>query len=80
MKLLSSILLLTFAFALGCNQDTAKTRDEAAKATSQAKQEAKEAGKEIKEGAERAREQGKAISEGVREGLKSDSKTPQKQK
>ena len=80
MKPLSAILLFTFALTLGCNQDTAKTRDDAAKATSQVKQEAKEASKEIKEGAEKAREQGKAISEGVRDGLKSDSKTPQKQK
>lgn len=80
MKLLSLILLLTFAFALGCNQDTAKTREDAAKATSQVKQESKEAAKEIKQGAEKAREQGKAVSEGIREGLKSNSPPPQKQK
>jgi len=75
MKLLCFVALFGLTIALGCSQDTAKTRDEAAKTASQLKQESKEAAKELKKGAEEAREQGKAIAEGVREGWNSDNKS-----
>ena len=75
MKLLCFVALLVLTLAMGCSQDTAKTRDEAAKTASKVKQESKEATKELKKGAEEAREQGKAIAEGVREGWNSDSKS-----
>jgi DNA uptake protein ComE-like DNA-binding protein len=71
-----SVCLLTFcALLLACNQDTNKTREEAAKAAAQLKQESKEAAKELKQDAQEARKQGTAISEGVREGWNADGKT-----
>lgn len=58
---------------VGCsNQDTNKTREEAAKTASEFKQATKDAGREIKKGAEEARKEGSAIAEGVREGWNSD--------
>src|SRR5205085_11823465 len=75
MKLLCFVVLFVLTFGLGCSQDTAKTREEAAKAASQVKQESKEAAKELKKGAEEAREQGKAVAEGVREGWNSNNKS-----
>ena len=75
MKSLYFVVLVVLTFALGCSQDTAKTREEAAKAASQVKQESKDAAREVKKGAEEAREQGKAIAEGVREGWNSDNKS-----
>ena len=74
MKLFCAIALCLLAFAGCSNQDTNKTREEAAKAASEFKQATKEAGKEIKKGAEEARKQGSAIAEGVREGWNSGEK------
>ncbi len=75
MKLLCGIAICLFGLA-GCNnQDTNKTREEAAKAAAEFKQATKEAGKEIKKGAEEARKQGSAIAEGVREGWHSNDKS-----
>jgi DNA uptake protein ComE-like DNA-binding protein len=74
MKLLCAIALCLLGFG-GCNnQDTNKTREEAAKAAAEFKQATKEAGKEIKKGAAEARKQGSAIAEGVREGWNADEK------
>jgi competence protein ComEA len=74
MKSICVIALFFFAFLIACNQDTNKTRDEAARAASQLKQDSKVVGKELKKGAEEAGRQGKAVAEGVRDGLNSDSK------
>jgi DNA uptake protein ComE-like DNA-binding protein len=75
MKLFCAIAICLFGLA-GCNdQDTNKTREDAAKAASEFKQATKEAGKEIKKGAEVARKQGSAIAEGVREGWHADEKS-----
>ena len=71
MKLLGSIFCLVLL--VSCNQDTNKTREEAARAAAQIKQESKEAGKEIKKGAEEARRQGTAVAEGVRQGWNSNA-------
>lgn len=74
MKSICVLALFLSALLMGCNnQDTDKTRDEAARTAAQLKQESKEAGKELKKGAEEAGRQGKAIAEGVREGWNSDS-------
>ena len=75
MKLLCAIALFLLVLAGCSDQDTNKTREEAAKAASEFKQASKEAGKEIKKGAEEARKQGSAIAEGVREGWNSDEKS-----
>ena len=71
--------LLTFALLLccvllACNQspDTEKTRQQAADAAAQLKQDSKQAATEIKKGAEEARKQGTAIAQGVREGWSRD--------
>ncbi len=72
MKLLCAIAICLLGLAGCSNQDTNKTREEAAKTASELKQATKEAGKEIKKGAEEARKQGSAIAEGVREGWNSD--------
>ena len=74
MKLLCTVALCLLGLAGCSNQDTNKTREEAAKTASEFKQATKEAGKEIKKGAEEARKQGSAIAEGVREGWNSDKK------
>jgi DNA uptake protein ComE-like DNA-binding protein len=74
MKLFCAVALCLLGFAGCSNQDTNKTREEAAKTASEFKQATKEAGKEIKKGAEEARKQGSAIAEGVREGWNSDEK------
>ena len=59
----------------GCGQqDTAKTRQEAAQATEKVKQESKVAAVEIKKGAKEATEQTKAAIQGVRDGLHSPDK------
>jgi DNA uptake protein ComE-like DNA-binding protein len=75
MKSIWVIALLFSAFLIACNQDTNKTRDDAARAASQLKQDSKVVGKELKKGAEEAGRQGKAVAEGVRQGLNSDSQT-----
>jgi len=73
-KILAMILMAGFLLGVGCsNQDPAKTREEAAKATAKVKEETKEAAKEVKKSAEEARAQAQAAAEGVREGLKSDA-------
>ena len=75
MRLVCVIAFGLILSLLACNQDTAKTREEAARTAQQVKQESKEATKELKKGAEEAGKQGKAIAEGVREGWNSDSKS-----
>ena len=70
------ILLISWALLFSaCNQDTNRTRQNAADATAQMKQEAKKAGAELRKETEEARKQGTAIAEGVREGWKEGDKT-----
>jgi DNA uptake protein ComE-like DNA-binding protein len=59
--------------ACGCsNQDTEKTKQEAAKATEQIKEGSKVAAVELKKDAKEAVKQTKAAAEGVKQGLQSD--------
>jgi DNA uptake protein ComE-like DNA-binding protein len=70
------LVLLLFALVLaGCsnNQDTQKTRQEAADAAAQLKQDTKQAATELKHGAEEARKEGTAIAQGAREGWSRDN-------
>ncbi len=75
MKSIWIATLVFSTFLIACNQDTNKTRDEAARAAAQLKQDSKVVAKELKKDAQEAGRQGKAAAEGVREGLHSDSKT-----
>jgi len=68
---LSISLLLISACS---NQDTEKTKQEAAKATEQIKEGSKVAAVELKKDAEQAAVQGKAIAEGVKQGLSTPDK------
>ena len=61
-----SMLLLLSACS---NQDTEKTKQEAAKATQQIKEGSKVAAVEIKKDAKEAAKQSKAIAEGVKQGM-----------
>jgi DNA uptake protein ComE-like DNA-binding protein len=56
------------------NQDTEKTKQEAAKATEQIKEGSKVAAVELKKDAKQAAVQGKAIAEGVKQGLAAPDK------
>src|ERR1051326_5182035 len=56
------------------NQDTEKTKQEAAKATEQIKEGSKVAAVELKKDATEAAKQSKAIAEGVRQGLSTPDK------
>ena len=56
------------------NQDTEKTKQEAAKATEQIKEGSKVAAVELKKDAKQAAVQGKAIAEGVKQGLATPDK------
>lgn len=56
------------------NQDTEKTKQEAAKATEQIKEGSKVAAVELKKDAKQAAVQGKAIAEGVKQGLSTPDK------
>ena len=75
MKTLFILLIVCVAFLYACNQDTNKTRQKSADATTQLKQDAKRAGAELRKDTEEARKQGTAIAEGVREGWKEGDKT-----
>jgi DNA uptake protein ComE-like DNA-binding protein len=73
------ILTTALAFSLllisACsNQDTEKTKQEAAKATQQIKEGSKVAAVELKKDAKQAAVQGKAIAEGVKQGLATPDK------
>jgi len=68
---LSISLLLISACS---NQDTEKTKQEAAKATEQIKEGSKVAAVELKKDAKQAAVQGKAIAEGVKQGLSTPDK------
>src|SRR5690348_2844890 len=71
MKSYIPILLIACAASFtACNQDKNRTREKAADATAQLKQEAKKAGVELRKDTEEARKQTKAVAEGVREGWK----------
>ncbi len=71
-----TILVLCLTLLIGCStkpEDTQKTRQEAADAAAQLKQDTKQAATELKQGAEEARKQGTAIAQGVREGWQRDN-------
>jgi DNA uptake protein ComE-like DNA-binding protein len=68
---LAASLLLISACS---NQDTEKTKQEAAKATEQIKEGSKVAAVELKKDAKQAAIQGKAIAEGVKQGLATPDK------
>ena len=74
MSRLLPFALLLCCVLLACNKspDTEKTRQEAADAAAQLKQNSKQAATELKKGAEEARKQGTAIAQGVREGWSRD--------
>ncbi len=60
---------------MGCNQDTGKTREEAADAAARLRKEGKKAAHELKKDAEEARKQGTAIAQGAREGWNAQDST-----
>lgn len=68
---LTAALLLISACS---NQDTEKTKQDAAKATEQIKEGSKVAAVELKKDAKQAAVQGKAIAEGVKQGLATPDK------
>ena len=73
--IITSALALSFLLMSSCsNQDTEKTKQEAAKATEQIKEGSKVAAVELKKDAKQAAVQGKAIAEGVRQGLATPDK------
>jgi DNA uptake protein ComE-like DNA-binding protein len=76
MKLmLAAALAASLLLMSSCsNQDTEKTKQEAAKATEQIKEGSKVAAVELKKDAKQAAVQGKAIAEGVRQGLAAPDK------
>lgn len=70
-----SALALSFLLLSACsNQDTEKTKQEAAKATEQIKEGSKVAAVELKKDAKEAAKQSKAIAEGVKQGLATPDK------
>jgi len=76
MKLtLAAVLALGLLPISACsNQDTEKTKQEAAKATEQIKEGSKVAAVELKKDAKEAAKQSKAIAEGVKQGLATPDK------
>lgn len=71
----TAALALSFLLISACsNQDTEKTKQEAAKATEQIKEGSKVAAVELKKDAKQAAVQGKAIAEGVKQGLATPDK------
>jgi DNA uptake protein ComE-like DNA-binding protein len=73
--IITSALALSLLLISSCsNQDTEKTKQEAAKATEQIKEGSKVAAVELKKDAKQAAVQGKAIAEGVRQGLATPDK------
>jgi DNA uptake protein ComE-like DNA-binding protein len=74
-SILAAALALSLLLLSACsNQDTEKTKQEAAKATEQIKEGSKVAAVELKKDARQAAVQGKAIAEGVRQGLATPDK------
>ena len=68
-------LSICFLLISACNQqDTEKTKQEAAKATEQIKEGSKVAAVELKKNAKEAAKQSKAIAEGVKQGLATPDK------
>ena len=73
--IITSALALSLLLISACsNQDTEKTKQEAAKATEQIKEGSKVAAVELKKDAKQAAVQGKAIAEGVKQGLSTPDK------
>jgi DNA uptake protein ComE-like DNA-binding protein len=74
MKLIGALLILSVVVA-GCSQqDTEKTKQEAAQATEKIKEESKTAAVELKKDAKEVARQTKAIADGVKEGLETPDK------
>lgn len=75
MRWMLAVLAASFLMISACsNQDTEKTKQEAAKATEQIKEGSKVAAVELKKDAKQAAVQGKAIAEGVKQGLSTPDK------
>jgi DNA uptake protein ComE-like DNA-binding protein len=73
--LLAAVLSTSLLLISACsNQDTEKTKQEAAKATEQIKEGSKVAAVELKKDAKEAAKQSKAIAEGVKQGLATPDK------
>jgi DNA uptake protein ComE-like DNA-binding protein len=73
--IITSMLAVSLLMISACsNQDTEKTKQEAAKATEQIKEGSKVAAVELKKDAKQAAVQGKAIAEGVKQGLATPDK------
>lgn len=73
--MLTAALAVSLLLLSACsNQDTEKTKQEAAKATEQIKEGSKVAAVELKKDAKQAAVQGKAIAEGVKQGLSAPDK------
>ena len=73
--MVTSALALSLLLISACsNQDTEKTKQEAAKATQQIKEGSKVAAVELKKDAKQAAVQGKAIAAGVKQGLSAPDK------
>ena len=73
--LITTALAASLVLISACsNQDTEKTKQEAAKATEQIKEGSKVAAVELKKDAKQAAIQGKAIAEGVKQGLATPDK------
>jgi DNA uptake protein ComE-like DNA-binding protein len=72
---LPAAVLVSLALASGCSQqDTEKTKRQAAQATEKIKEGSKVAAVELKKDAKEAAKQTKAIAEGVKEGLQAPDK------
>ena len=76
MKLtITSALVIALLLLSACsNQDTEKTKQDAAKATEQIKEGSKVAAVELKKDAKEAAKQSKAIAQGVKQGLSTPDK------
>ncbi len=75
MKLTVSMSIFILLLAAGCNQqDTEKTRQQAAQATEKIKEESKVAAVELRKDAKEAVKQTKAVAEGVKQGLQAPDK------
>jgi DNA uptake protein ComE-like DNA-binding protein len=73
--IITAALALSLLLISACsNQDTEKTKQEAAKATEQIKEGSKVAAVELKKDAKQAAVQGKAIAAGVKQGLSTPDK------
>lgn len=76
MKLITTaVLLIALALGSGCSQqDTEKTKQQAAQATEKVREESKVAAVELKKDAKEAARQTKAAAEGVKQGLETPDK------